>query len=111
MHIACLPLLDSTVWHSQVLSCPLITQGHALKLIQQSAPVVGQHLCVLDSLAGPVLVPAADVVYRILENDEFVADAVLYKDGTVVLVDNGLLVLILKLVTHPRRCGRGVDLP
>lgn len=70
-----------------------LPKGHALQLIQQTAPVVGQHLGVLDSLARPVLVPAADVVLRRLERDELVADALLDENGPVVLLNNRFLVL------------------
>lgn len=85
-----------TLWRA------LVAQRHALELIEQPSPVVSKHLCVLDSLSSPVLVPAADVVLRRLERDQFVADALLDKDGTVMLLDNGFLVLFLVLVTHIR---------
>lgn len=52
-----------TLWRA------LVTQRHAVELIQQASPVVSKHLCILDSLAGPVLVPSADVVLSSLEDD------------------------------------------
>lgn len=72
---------------------PLISQGHALERVQKTAPVIGQHLGILDSLAGPVLVPARDVELGALEGNELVTQAFPDKDGPVVLVDNGFLIL------------------
>lgn len=72
----------------------LVSQGYALKLVEEPAPVIRQHLRVLDALLGPVLVPPRDVVLSGLEGDELVADALLDEDGAVVLVDDGLLVLL-----------------
>lgn len=71
-----------TLWRT------LVTQRHAVELIQQPSPVVSKHLSILDSLAGPVLVPSTDVVLSSLEDDEFVADTLLDKDGSIVLLDN-----------------------
>lgn len=68
-------------------SAILLAKRHPLQLIQQAAPVVRQHLGVLDPLAGPVLVPAANVVLRRLEREKLVADALLYEDAAVVLLD------------------------
>ena len=66
----------------------LVTQGHALELVQETAPVVRQHLGVLDSFPCPVLIPAADVVLRRLESDELVSDTLLDKDRPVMLLDD-----------------------
>ncbi|KAI6768116.1 hypothetical protein HG530_006125 [Fusarium avenaceum] len=51
-----------TLWRA------LVTQRHAVELIQQASPVVSKHLCILDSLAGPVLVPSADVLVTCLDD-------------------------------------------
>jgi hypothetical protein len=71
----------------------LFPERHALQLVEQSPPVVSQHLRVLDAFLGPVLVPAADVVLRLLEEDELVADALTDEHGTVVLVYDAFLIL------------------
>lgn len=75
------------------LQINLISQRHALQLVKQPAPIVRQHLGVFDTLASPVLIPPANVVLRSLESDEFVTNALLDKDGAVMLVDNGFFVL------------------
>ena len=71
----------------------LLAQRHALELVEEPAPVVRQHFGVLDPLARPVLVPPANVVLRGLEGDELVAEALLDKDATIVLLDDRLFVL------------------
>lgn len=81
----------------------LVTQRHALEVIEEAAPVVGKHLRVLDSLLGPVLVPPGDVVLSVLEVNKLVPDALLHEHGTIVLVHNRLLVLLELLVN-----GEGV---
>jgi hypothetical protein len=70
-----------------------VPKRHALQLIQQPSPIISQHLGVLDPFSRPVLVPATDVVLCRLESDELVADALLDKNGPIVLLNNGLLVL------------------
>lgn len=79
---------------TQTAVVTLLPQRHALELIQQPAPVVCQHLGVLDALARPVLIPPADVVLRRLECDELISQALLDKDAAVVLLNNRLLVLL-----------------
>jgi hypothetical protein len=74
------------------------TQGHALEAIHESTPVVSQHLCVLNALLGPVLVPARHIILGVLEVYKLVADALLDEDGPVVLVDDRFLVLFNLLV-------------
>lgn len=72
-----------------------VAQGHALELVHEATPVVGQHLGVLDPLGGPVLAPAADAVLRRLEGDELVPETLAHEDGSVVLLDDRLLVLVV----------------
>ena len=79
----------------------LVAERHAIQLVEQAAPVVGQHFAVLDALLGPVLVPARDVVLRLLEVDELVADALAHKHGAVVLVHDALFVLRVQFLVHP----------
>lgn len=74
----------------------LVTQRHALELVEKPPPVVGQHLRVLDALLGPILVPAGHVVLRGLEGNELIADTLFDEDGAVVLVDDGFFVLMLR---------------
>lgn len=74
----------------------LITKRHTIKLIEQPPPVIREHLRVLDALLGPILVPAADMVLGLLEEDELVADALLDEDRAVVLVHDGFLVLFVR---------------
>lgn len=93
----------------------LLTQRHAVKLVEQSAPVVGQHLGVLDPLLRPVLVPTRHMVLGVLEVDELVADALLDEDGPVVLVYDGFLVLRqvseMRFVTRLRLPGCQAAIP
>ena len=72
---------------------PLVSEGHALELVEESSPVVREHLRVLDPLLRPVLVPPADLILRLLEVDQLVPKALLDEHGPVVLVDDRLLVL------------------
>ena len=74
------------------------TQGHALEAVHEAAPVVGQHLGVLDALLGPVLVPARHIILGVLEVNKLVANALLNEDRSVVLVDDRFLVLLNLLV-------------
>lgn len=72
----------------------LITKRHALECVQEPPPIVCQHLRILHALLGPILTPAGDVILRGLEGDELVTDALLDKDGAVVLVDDRFFVLL-----------------
>ena len=71
----------------------LVPERHAFQVIQQTAPVVGEHLGILDSLLRPVLIPPRYIVLRVLEVGKLVAEAFLDEDRSVVLVDNRLLIL------------------
>lgn len=71
----------------------LVTERHALELVEQLTPVVSEELRVLGSLLRPILVPAGNVVLAGLEVNELIPDALLDEDGPVVLVDDGLFVL------------------
>ena len=84
-----------------------VTKWHALKAIEQAAPVVGKHLRVLDPLLGPILVPARDIVLGVLEVDKLVAETFLDKDRPVVLIDNGFFVLLFVLACAQETVVRG----
>lgn len=72
----------------------LVAEGHALELVKEAAPVVRQHLRVLDALLRPVLVPPADVVLRLLEVDQLVPHALLDEHRPVVLCHDRFFVLL-----------------
>lgn len=86
----------------------LVPERHALQVIQQTPPVVGEHLGILDPLLRPVLVPPRHVVLRVLKVNKLVAETLLDEHGPVVLVDNRLLVLHTSRQYGRRRRGRGV---
>lgn len=90
----------------------LVARRHTLQLVQQTPPVIGQHLAVLDALLRPVLVPARNVVLRRLEIHQFVAQALLDEDRPVVLCDDGFLVLGRTSIPRSQRCpGKSKDIP
>lgn len=90
----------------------LVARRHTLQLVQQTPPVIGQHLAVLDALLRPVLVPARDVVLRRLEVHQLITEALLDEDGPVVLCDDGFLVLSQTSIPRSqRRPGKSKDIP
>lgn len=71
----------------------LITERHALQLLMKLLPIICLHLRVLYALLRPVLVPAAHMILRLLEEDELITDALLDKYSSSMLSHNRFLVL------------------
>ena len=71
----------------------LFSKRHVLYLFTQGSPITSLQLCVLDSFLAPVLVQFANVVLRLLEVNELVADAFLDKHASRMLIDYRLFVL------------------
>lgn len=63
----------------------LIPNWHALQLFMQLLPVVGLQFGIFHEFLSPVLVPAADVVLRLLEVNELVSYALFNEDVSSVL--------------------------
>lgn len=70
-----------------------IAQRHSIQLLVEGSPVLCRELGILDTLLAPLLVCAADVVLRVLEVHNLIANALLYENSSSMLVDNRLLVL------------------
>ena len=80
--------------HAEFIRCStLVSHRHVFDFITQCSPVVGLQFCILDSLLGPVLVQATDVILRLLEEDQLVANTLLDENAAGMLVNNRLLVL------------------
>ena len=75
----------------------LLGCGHALHLLTQGTPIICLELSVFDAFLGPFLIETRNMVLRLLEEEELVADAFADEDATGVLLDNGLFVLLLLL--------------
>ena len=58
----------------------LVSKRHPLKVIQQTSPVVSQHLAVLDPLLSPVLVPSRYIVLSVLEVRKLVSETLFDKN-------------------------------
>lgn len=72
----------------------LIRSRHTLHLLAQRPPIIRLQLRVLDALLAPFLMQPADVVLRLLEEEQLVADALFDEDAAGVLLDYGFLVLL-----------------
>jgi hypothetical protein len=83
----------------------LVALRHALHRVRQRAEILHLQLRRLDSLLRPILMQPADVVLRALEEEQFVAHALLDEDAAGVLVDDGLFVLVMISKTFPSRFG------
>ena len=73
---------------------PLFADRHILDLLAQCPPIVRLQLRILDELLAPVLMKLANMVLRLLEEDQLVPDALFDEYAPSMLVDDGLLVLI-----------------
>ena len=71
----------------------LIAQRHPLDLLTQRSPVVRLELCILDPFLAPILMQSADMILRLLEEEQLVPDALLDKDAAGMLVNDRLLIL------------------
>lgn len=71
----------------------LVSHRHVFDFVTQCSPVVGLQFCILDSLLCPVLMQSTDMILRLLEKGELVANTLLDKDAAGVLVNNRLLIL------------------
>ena len=85
---------DPHAMHTKLLRrSTLVSHRHVFDFITQCSPIVGLQFGILDSLLGPVLVQSTDMILRLLEKGQFIANAFLDKDAAGVLVNNRLLVL------------------
>ena len=65
-----------------------ISSRHVFDLVAQCPPIIGLELRILDPLLTPVLMQSADVILRLLENDQLIANAFLDENPASVLIDD-----------------------
>lgn len=83
--------------------CCLLRLRHALHLFTQRPPIIRLQLRILDTFLRPLLVQSTNMVLRLLEEEQFVADAFLDEDAAGVLLDDRFLVLVSR-VRRPSHC-------
>ena len=65
-----------------------ISCRHIFDLVTQCPPIIRLELRILNPLLTPVLMESADVILRLLEKDELIANAFPDKDSASVLIDD-----------------------
>ena len=70
-----------------------ISSWHVFDLVAQCPPIIGLEFGIFDPLLTPILMQSANMILRLLEKDELIANAFPDKDPASVLIDNRLFVL------------------
>ena len=84
---------DQAVVYKRTFDITSFPQRHSLQLLAECSPIVGLQLSVLDPFLTPVHMQLADVILRLLEVNNLVANALLDENTSCVLCDDRLLVL------------------